>query len=149
MKKLGLLITFLLAFTSVAAIATDAEKPAPAEQHAYTAKSPKLNRAQIDVWLAKPSEIILIDLRQPDEISKIGGFTAYLSIQSKELENSLAFIPKDRAIITVSNHAGRAGKGADLLTTKGYKVLGAVGVQDYEAEGGTLLKIKPKEEEHK
>jgi len=61
----------------------------------------------------------------------------------------LAFIPKDRAIITVSNHAGRAGKGADLLTTKGYKVLGAVGVQDYEAEGGTLLKIKPKEEEHK
>jgi rhodanese-related sulfurtransferase len=152
MKKLGQLIIFLLAFTSVAAIAADAAapvKPAAAEQHPYTAKSPKLNRAQLDVLLAKPNEIILIDLRQPDEVSKIGGFPAYLSIQSKELENSLAFIPKDRSIITVSNHAGRAGKGADLLTEKGYKVLGAVGVQDYELEGGTLLKIKPKEEQPK
>jgi rhodanese-related sulfurtransferase len=151
MKKLGQLIIFLLAFTSVAAIAADAEpaKPAAAEQHPYTAKSPKLTRAQLDVLLAKPNEIVLIDLRQPDEVSKIGGFPAYLSIQSKELENSLAFIPKDRAIITVSNHAGRAGKGADLLTAKGYKVLGAVGVQNYEAEGGTLLKIKPKEEQPK
>ncbi len=152
MKKSGLLIIFLLALTSVAAIAADAvapDKTTATEQHAYTAKSPKLKRAQIDVLLAKPSEIIFIDLRQPDEVSKIGGFPAYLSIQSKELENSLAFIPKDRAIITVSNHAGRAGKGADLLTAKGYKVIGAVGVQDYEAEGGTLLKIKPKEEDHK
>ena len=150
MKKLGQLIIFLLAFTSVAAIAADAEPAKPAaEQHAYTAKSPKLNRAQLDVLLAKPSEIILIDLRQPDEITKIGGFPAYLSIQSKELENSLAFIPKDRLVITVSNHAGRAGKGADLLTAKGFKVVGAVGVQDYEAEGGTLLKIKPKEEQPK
>lgn len=146
MQKLGQLLILALAVSAGQALAADAAPAqAAATEHPYTAKAPKLNRAQLDVLLAKPSEIILIDLRQPDEVTKIGGFSAYLSIQSKELENSLAFIPKDRAIITVSNHAGRAGKGADLLTAKGYKVLGAVGVQDYEAEGGTLVKIKPKE----
>jgi rhodanese-related sulfurtransferase len=147
MKKLGQLIIFLLAFNAVQAIAADAAAPAKAaEQHAYTAKTPKLTRAQLDVLLAKPNEIVLIDLRQPDEVTKIGGFPAYLSIQSKELENSLAFIPKDRLVVTVSNHAGRAGKGADLLAEKGFKVVGAVGIQDYEAEGGAVLKIAPKEE---
>ncbi|MDO9213243.1 MAG: rhodanese-like domain-containing protein [Methylococcales bacterium] len=149
MKKLGKLIILLLAFNAVQAIAAETAapaKPAAAEQHAYTAKTPKLNRAQLDVLLAKPNEIILIDLRQPDEVTKIGGFPAYLSIQSKDLENSLAFIPKDRLVVTVSNHAGRAGKGADLLAEKGFKVVGAVGIQDYEAEGGAVLKIAPKEE---
>jgi rhodanese-related sulfurtransferase len=75
-------------------------------------------------------------------LTAIGGFPVYLSIQAKELEKSLAFIPKDRTIVTVSNHAGRGGAGADLLVSKGYKVAGAVGVEDYEAEGGTLLKLK-------
>jgi len=119
----------------------DAAKKPAEEAHAYTAKTPKLNRAQIDAWLAKPDKVVFIDLRRPDELTAIGGLPVYLSIQSKELENSIAFIPKDRSIITISNHAGRAGKGADLLASKGLKVVGAVGVQDYEAEGGSLTKI--------
>lgn len=109
----------------------------------YKAKSPKLDRAQFDALLAKPEQLVIIDLRRPDELTKIGGFPVYLSIQSKELEKSLAFIPRDRAVVTVSNHAGRAGAGADLLASKGFKVAGAVGAQDYEAEGGTLSKIAP------
>jgi rhodanese-related sulfurtransferase len=106
---------------------------------------PKLNRAQTDALLAKPEQLLVIDVRQPDEITKIGGFPAYLSIQNGELENSLAFIPKDRTIIVLSNHAGRAGKAADLLVSKGFNVAGAVGVQNYEEEGGKLTKIAPKE----
>ena len=65
----------------------------------------------------------------------------YLSAQIKDLESSLAWIPKDRKIVTVSNHAARAGKAADLLAAKGYKVAGAVGVELYEKDGGTLTKI--------
>ncbi|MBI5791471.1 MAG: rhodanese-like domain-containing protein [Rhodocyclales bacterium] len=110
---------------------------------AYKAKSPKLDRAQLDALLAKPDEVVIIDVRRPDELTAIGGFPVYLSIQSKELEKSTAFIPKDRAVVTVSNHAGRAGRAADLLAAKGFKVAGAVGAQDYEAEGGTLAKIAP------
>lgn len=110
---------------------------------AYKAKTPKLDRAQFDALLAKQDQLVIIDLRRPDELTKNGGFPVYLSIQSKELEKNLAFIPKDRAVVTVSNHAGRAGAGADLLASKGFKVAGAVGAQDYEAEGGTLSKIAP------
>lgn len=115
---------------------------APAAQQ-YKWKTPKLNRAQIDALLAKPESLVILDVRRPDELTKIGGFPVYLSIQTADLEKSLAFIPKDRAIITASNHAGRAGQVGDLLTSKGYKVAGAVGVQNYEEEGGTLTKIAP------
>lgn len=109
----------------------------------YQAKSPKLNRVQIDKLLEKPDQIIFIDLRRPDELTRIGGFPVYLSIQLADLEKSLPFIPKDRTIVTLSNHAGRALRGADLLADKGFNVAGAAGVQDYEAEGGSLLKIVP------
>jgi rhodanese-related sulfurtransferase len=85
--------------------------------------------------------VLFIDLRRPDEISKIGTFPVYLNVQLADLEKNLAFIPKDRSIVTVSNHAGRAGKAADLLADRGYKVVGAVGSQLYEDEGGTIVKI--------
>ena len=142
-KPFKLITILIISLAGSAAFAADAAPAAPAAQ-AYTAKSPKLNRAQIDALLAKPEQLLVIDVRQPDEVSNIGGFPAYLSIQSGELENSLAFIPKDRTIIVLSNHAGRAGKAADLLVSKGFHVAGAVGVQNYEEEGGKLTKIAPK-----
>lgn len=116
--------------------------PAPAAQE-YKYKTPKLNRAQIDALLAKPGEVLFIDVRRPDEVSKIGSFPVYLSVQAKDLENNLAWIPKERTLVTVSNHAGRAGAAADLLASKGFKVGGAVGSQNYEEEGGTITKIVP------
>jgi len=121
----------------------DKKANAPTAAKEYNYKTPKLNRAQFDVLLAKPDQLLIIDVRRPEEVSKNGGFPIYLSIQSKEIENSLAFIPKDRDIVTVSNHAGRAGAAADQLTAKGFKVVGAVGAQNYEEEGGTLTKIVP------
>ena len=102
---------------------------------------PKLNRAQLDALLAKPEQVLLIDVRRPDEVTAIGGFPAYLSIQAKELEQQVASIPRDRTIVTVSNHAGRALKAATLLAARGFKVAGGVGAQDYEAEGGKLTRI--------
>jgi rhodanese-related sulfurtransferase len=87
--------------------------------------------------------VLLIDVRRPDEIAAIGGFPVYLSIQIGELKDRLDSIPRDRTIITVSNHAARAGVAADLLTAHGFQVAGAVGAQLYEAEGGTLLKPAP------
>lgn len=118
-----------------------AAAPAAAKAPAYTAKSPKLSRAQIDALLAHPENLVVVDVRRPDELTSIGGFAAYLSIQSKDLANELAYIPKDRTVVTVSNHAARGGAAADLLASKGFKVAGAIGVEDYEAEGGTLIKI--------
>ena len=83
----------------------------------------------------------MIDVRRPDEITSIGGFPVYLNVQAGDLEKRLPSIPKDRVIITVSNHASRAGRAADLLQKNGFNVAGAAGAQDYEAEGGQLVKI--------
>lgn len=120
-----------------------AQQPAPAAATAAPAKSvsAKLNRNQIDGLLAYPDQVLILDVRRPDEITAIGGFPTYLSIQAKDLEANAVFIPRDRTIITLSNHAGRALKAADLLVAKGFKVAGAAGAQDYESEGGKLTKI--------
>lgn len=146
MNKFTNIFALALAFSAPLAFAADGDAVKPADAAAkpafvYKAKTPKLNRAQFDVLLAKPDQLTIVDLRRPDELITKGGFPVYLSIQSKELEKNLAFIPKDRSIVTVSNHAGRAGGGADLLASKGFKVVGAVGVEDYEAEGGTLVRV--------
>jgi rhodanese-related sulfurtransferase len=100
-----------------------------------------LTRAEIDSLLAKPDQVLIIDVRRPDEVKDIGGFPVYLSIQINDLEKSLAFIPKDRTVIALSNHASRGGRAADILTKAGFKVAGAAGAEDYESQGGTLTKI--------
>lgn len=147
MKYLNTLLALLLFSSASLAFAAEDAKLAAAKQ-AEAAKAPAfkthiLSRAELDNLLAKPEQIVIIDVRRPDELTKIGGFPVYLSIQASDVEKNLAYIPKDRAIITVSNHAGRAGKIADLLAEKGYKVAGTAGVQTYEAEGGKITKIEP------
>ena len=124
-----------------AVTASNPSAPKAAQEPAFKAK--KLTRAELDAYLAHPDRILLIDVRRPDEITNNGGFPIYLSIQIKDLKDHLDAIPRDRTIITVSNHAARAGVAADLLTDNGFKVAGAVGAQLYEAEGGTLLKLAP------
>jgi len=102
-----------------------------------------LKRAEIDALLAQPATVLVIDVRRPDEITSIGGFPVYLNVQAGDLEKRLPSIAKERVIITVSNHASRARRAADLLQKNGFNVAGAAGAQNYEAEGGALLKIAP------
>ena len=128
-----------LAFAQQPSDATQSSNHAQETQPASKAK--KLTRAEFDALVAHPDQVLLIDVRRPDEISSIGGFPVYLSIQIKDLKNHLGEIPKDKIIITVSNHAARAGVAADLLSDNGFKVAGAVGAQTYETEGGILLKV--------
>src|ERR1700733_1334555 len=102
-----------------------------------------LTRAEIDDLLSKPDQVLILDVRRPDEVKDIGGFPVYLSVQIGDLEKSLPFIPKDRTIIALSNHAARGGRAADILAKAGFKVAGAAGAEDYEMQGGTLTKIVP------
>ena len=113
------------------------------QQNAQAPKSQAkvLTRAEFDDLFAKPDRILIIDVRRPDEIKDVGGFPVYLNIQIGDLEKSLDWIPKDRTIITVSNHAARGGRAADILAKNGFNVAGTIGVQTYEKDGGTLAKI--------
>jgi rhodanese-related sulfurtransferase len=141
-KILPLLLLSVLTAPAMAQTAAAPSAAAPARPaFVYNFKTPELHRAAIDALLADPGHVLFIDLRRPDEISKIGTFPVYLNVQLADLEKNLAFIPKDRPIVTVSNHAARAGKAADFLADHGYKVAGAVGSQIYEDEGGTIVKI--------
>jgi rhodanese-related sulfurtransferase len=115
----------------------------PANDPAYTYKTLRLNRAAVDAVLSKPEQALILDVRRPDELTKIGGFPVYLSIQSSDVQKSLGYIPRDRLIIVVSNRAHRAGAVGDILHGLGYNVVGATGVLDYQDEGGVLTKVAP------
>lgn len=148
MKAITVLAAASLIIASTTAFAQQAAPAAPAAgataaaaAEPYKAISPKLNRKQIDGFLTYPDQVLFVDVRRPDEITAVGGFATYLSVQAKDIESGIAFIPRDRTLITVSNHAGRALRAADQLLAKGFKVAGAAGVQDYEAEGGKLTRI--------
>jgi rhodanese-related sulfurtransferase len=140
------LIAGLLVLCAATAFAQDGapkQQPAAAAASAPASHAHVLTRAELDKLLAHPQDLLVIDVRRPDEVSKIGGLPVYLSVQLGDLEKSLAWIPKGRTIVTVSNHAKRAGTAADLLESKGFKVAGAAGVQTYEQEGGKLTKVVP------
>jgi rhodanese-related sulfurtransferase len=134
MRKL--ILTILVAATFAFGQAEGAKQPRKSQAKVLT-------RAEIDQLLSKPDQVLIIDVRRPDEVTAIGGFPVYLSIQIGDLEKSLPYIPKDRTIIALSNHAARGGRAADILTKAGFKVAGAAGAEDYEAQGGTLTKIVP------
>jgi rhodanese-related sulfurtransferase len=123
--------------------AADGKAKPQAAQQAWAYKTKQLDRSQIDALLADPKKVIVIDVRRPDEVVTKGSFPVFLNIQVDDLKNRLDFIPRDRAIITVSNRAHRAGAAGDLLANNGFKVAGAAGSQDYEDQGGTIKRITP------
>jgi rhodanese-related sulfurtransferase len=135
MKK----IILMMLFATTVALAQQGAAPGKAPR----SQAKVLTRAEFDALIAKPDQILIIDVRRPDEVTSNGGFPVYLSIQAKDLEQSLAWIPRDRAIITVSNHAARGGIAADLLAKNGFKVAGTIGAQTYEQDGGKLTRIVP------
>lgn len=145
MKPIATLIATALALG--AAVSPAAETAAPAAPVAAAAEQPKpwkynvlhLSREEVDAALAKPGEVLVLDVRRPDELIKYGSFPVFLSIQAKDVEKSLAWLPRDRAILTVSNHAQRAGAIGDLLARNGFKIAGATGSEDYEQAGGKAV----------
>ena len=136
MKNIHIAALALALISSVSAFAQQTTQP-------WTYKTRQLERAEVDALLAKPEKLVVIDVRRPDEVTAKGSFPVFLNIQARDVENQLAYIPKDRVIVTVSNHAHRAGAVGDLLTAKGFKVAGAAGSEDYESQGGKIVRIAP------
>lgn len=140
LRRILILGTALGALSPTAALAADTPQVAAAANPQALAH--ELSRAEFEKLLEKPDQLLIIDVRRPDELTRVGGFPVYLSVQIKELENSIAWIPKGRTIVTVSNHAARSGRAANLLTSKGFKVAGTVGAQTFEEQGGRLTKFE-------
>ena len=109
----------------------------------WTYKTRQLSRNDVDKLLSNPKKLLVLDVRRPDELVKYGSLAVYLNVQLKDLPYALDYIPRDRQIITVSNRAHRAGAAGDLLASKGYKVAGALGSEDYREAGGSIQKVLP------
>jgi rhodanese-related sulfurtransferase len=138
LSHLKIIAAAALALSASFVTAQQAAAPgqATAAEQPWKYKTKRLNRAEVDALLAQPGKLLVLDVRRPDELIKYGSFPVFLNVQNKELEQHLAYLPKDRAIVTVSNHAQRAGAAGDLLASKGFNVAGATGSEDYEKEGG-------------
>ncbi|WP_298233896.1 rhodanese-like domain-containing protein [uncultured Azohydromonas sp.] len=145
-KTLSALVLLAAALAAPHVSAQDNAAPAAAQQaRAWKYKTKRLNAAEVDALLAQPEKLLVLDLRRPDELIRYGSFPAFLNIQNAEIDTYLAYLPKDRVILTVSNHALRAGATGDALAAKGYVVAGATGSEDYEQEGGKAVRhIQPR-----
>ncbi len=142
--KSGLILAAVLAVGSTASLAQQAAPATPAQPYVappWIYKTKQLNRAEIDALLARPGQVLVLDVRRPDELITKGSFPAFLSIQAADVDKYLDYIPRDRSIITVSNHAHRAGAVGDKLTARGFRIAGAAGSLDYEDQGGKVARI--------
>ena len=154
MKAIASLASFFTAAALMtAAITVQAQEAAPSPAVAaskpyvappWTYKTKQLSREDVDRLLGNPKKLLVIDVRRPDELVKYGSLAVYLNIQLDDLAEALDYIPKDRTIITVSNRAHRAGAAGDLLASKGFKVAGALGSEDYREAGGWVIKVEPR-----
>ncbi|MFD1034065.1 LysR substrate-binding domain-containing protein [Sphingomonas hankookensis] len=108
------------AFPSMAQTVSPTAQPVASGQATGGAK---LDRARVDALLAAPSGVVFVDVRRADEISAIGGLPAYLSIPLSDLERLSGFIPRERQVVTVSNHAARALKAAALSAGQSAELL--------------------------
>lgn len=142
--KSALILAAALAVGSTASLAQQAAPATPAQPYVappWIYKTKQLNRAEIDALLARPGQVLVLDVRRPDELITKGSFPAFLSIQAADVDKYLDYIPRDRSIITVSNHAHRAGAVGDKLTARGFRIAGAAGSLDYEDQGGKVARI--------
>src|ERR1700733_2815596 len=136
MKKL---IFLMLLATSVAFGQQNAQGP--------KSQAKVLTRAEFDDLFSKPDQILIIDVRRPDEIKDIGGFPVYLNVQIGDLEKSLDWIPKRRTGRARSGHSDkerlysrRHDRSSNLRASWGHSRQNhhAAGSDHHSREEGTL-----------
>ena len=85
-----------------------------------------------------------LDVREPNELEQYGSVKGYVNIPLGQVEKRMSEIPKDRTIVTMCEHGGRATRAAELLQKNGYKVVGACGHADYREKGYESVKVPKK-----
>ena len=68
---------------------------------AGAAFSQEVSAEQLEKYLEKKEAIFFLDVREPDEIKKLGSVPGYVNIPLGELGKRLGEIPKDKLIVTL------------------------------------------------
>ena len=90
--KSALILAAVLAVGSTASLAQQAAPATPAQPYVappWIYKTKQLNRAEIDALLARPGQVLVLDVRRPDELITKGSFPAFLSIQAADVDKYL------------------------------------------------------------
>lgn len=60
-----------------------------------------ISTEELEKYLEKKDKIFFLDVREPDEITKLGSVPGYVNIPLGQLEKRLGEVPKDKLIITL------------------------------------------------
>ena len=99
----------------------------------------KLTPDELEKALEKRDSVFFLDVREPDEIQKLGTLKGYVNIPLGQLEARLKELPKNKPIITACNHGVRAGRAAAILEKNGFQVLGACGLEEWKEKGKKVI----------
>jgi hypothetical protein len=94
---LGLML--LLAGVSLGQEKAESKTKPPAKD-ATQPMAKKLTPEEVEKALEKRENIFFLDVREPDEIQKLGSLPGYVNIPLGQLESRLREVPKDKLIIT-------------------------------------------------
>jgi rhodanese-related sulfurtransferase len=82
---------------------------------------------------------VLLDVREPRELTEVGAIDGYLNIPLSQLEQRLSEIPKDKTVVTICHVGGRAAKAAAILLRNGYRTEGASGMVAWKAKNYPVI----------
>jgi sulfur-carrier protein adenylyltransferase/sulfurtransferase len=100
---------------------------------------PKLSADELKDALAKTKNVLLLDVREPNELAELGTVKGSQNIPLAQVSERLAEVPKDRKIIVACNRGGRAAKAAAILQKNGYTVVGVTGLLDWKEKNYALV----------
>ncbi|MEO8128562.1 MAG: rhodanese-like domain-containing protein, partial [Bryobacteraceae bacterium] len=83
--------------------------------------------------------VFFLDVREPDEIQKLGTMPGYVNIPLAQLESRMKEIPKNKPIVTACSHGTRAGRAAAILEKNGFQVIGACGMEEWKEKGKKVI----------
>ena len=121
--------TVLAALLACASFAGAAS--ARAQDHAQPLdESKRVQAADIDALLAQ-GQVVVLDVREPNELAETGTVKGAIHIPLGQLEARLGELPTDKVILTACRGGGRASRALTLLESKGFKTAGFCGLRDY------------------
>ena len=113
---------------------------APAQPDAARKVAPE----ELKQMIEKKEKFFFLDVREPDEIEKLGTLPGYVNIPLSQLERRLPEVPRNRLIVSACNRARRAATAAEILSKHGYEHILLCAMNDWKDKGYEV--IYPKKE---
>jgi len=102
----------------------------------------KLTPEELRAMIEKKEKFFFLDVREPEELEKLGTLAGYVNIPLSQLESRLSEVPKDRLIVSACNRAHRAATAAGILAKHGYKQIVLCAMNDWKEKGYEVIHPK-------